>query len=87
MPVGGVKEKLIAAHRAGIRKVIMSKKNEKDLREVPMSVKKEMEFAFVENINELTMAVFGKMTPPHFYESLLGPPYVEDFGVKSENNF
>jgi ATP-dependent Lon protease len=87
MPVGGVKEKLIAAHRAGIKKVIMSKKNEKDLREVPINVKNEMEFVFVENINELTMAVFGKMTQAHFYESLLGPPYVEDFGMKNENGF
>ncbi len=47
----------------------------------------EMEFFFVENINELMMAVFGKMSPPHFYESLLGPPYVEDFGMKNENGF
>jgi ATP-dependent Lon protease len=83
MPVGGIKEKLIAAHRAGIKKVILSKRNEKDLKEVPDIVKKEMEFVFVENINELTMAVFGKMTPTHYYESLLGPPYVEDFGTKS----
>ena len=87
MPVGGVKEKLIAAHRAGIKRIIMSKRNEKDLKEVPMSVKNEMEFFFVENINELMMAVFGKMSPPHFYESLLGPPYVEDFGMKNENGF
>lgn len=87
MPVGGVKEKLIAAHRAGIKKIIMSKRNEKDLKEVPASVKNEMEFFFVENINELMMAVFGKMSPPHFYESLLGPPYVEDFGMKNENGF
>lgn len=87
MPVGGVKEKLIAAHRAGIKKIIMSKRNEKDLKEVPAVVKKEMEFFFVENINELMMAVFGKMSPPHFYESLLGPPYVEDFGMKNENGF
>ena len=87
MPVGGVKEKLIAAHRAGIKRIIMSKRNEKDLKEVPLSVKQEMEFHFVENINELMMAVFGKMSPPHFYESLLGPPYVEDFGMKNENGF
>ncbi|MEA9355386.1 endopeptidase La [Bacteriovorax sp. PP10] len=87
MPVGGVKEKLIAAHRAGIKKIIMSKRNEKDLKEVPAVVKNEMEFFFVENINELMMAVFGKMSPPHFYESLLGPPYVEDFGMKNENGF
>ncbi len=87
MPVGGIKEKLIAAHRAGIKRVILSKRNEKDLREVPAIVKKEMEFIFIENINELTQAVFGKMSPSHFYESLLGPPYVEDFGMKNENGF
>nr|BDT29671.1 endopeptidase La [Bacteriovorax sp. HI3] len=87
MPVGGIKEKLIAAHRAGIKRVILSKRNEKDLREVPAIVKQEMEFIFIENINELTQAVFGKMSPPHFYESLLGPPYVEDFGMKNENGF
>lgn len=87
MPVGGVKEKLIAAHRAGIKRVILSKRNEKDLREVPAIVKQEMEFIFIENINELTQAVFGKMSPSHFYESLLGPPYVEDFGMKNENGF
>ena len=87
MPVGGVKEKLIAAHRAGIKRIIMSKRNEKDLKEVPAIVKQEMEFFFVENINELMIAVFGKMSPPHFYESLLGPPYVEDFGMKNENGF
>ncbi|MBY0412774.1 MAG: endopeptidase La [Bdellovibrionales bacterium] len=84
MPVGGVKEKLIAAHRAGIKRIIMSKRNEKDLKEVPKIVKEEMEFYFVENINELMVAVFGKMSPPHFYESLLGPPYVEDFGMKND---
>lgn len=87
MPVGGVKEKLIAAHRAGIKRVIMSKKNAKDLLEVPESVKNEMEFIFVENINELMMAVFGKMSPSHFYESLIGPPYLEDFAMKNENGF
>ncbi len=87
MPVGGVKEKLIAAHRAGIKKIIMSKRNAKDLAEVPELVKKEMEFVFVENINELMVAVFGKMSPSHFYESLLGPPYVEDFATKNESGF
>ena len=65
----------------------MSKRNEKDLKEVPDIVKKEIEFIFVENINELMMTVFGKMSPPHFYESLLGPPYLEDFGMKNENGF
>ena len=39
LQVGGIKEKVLAAHRAGIHHVIMPKKNEKDLREIPNSVK------------------------------------------------
>lgn len=79
MPVGGVKEKLIAAHRAGIRKVIMSKKNEKDLKEVSDLVKKDMEFCFVENINELLVHVFGKINGPYFTDAILTPPYKDDY--------
>lgn len=79
MPVGGIKEKLIAAHRAGIRKVIMSKKNEKDLKEVSDLVKKDMEFCFVENINELLVHVFGKINGPYFTDAILTPPYKDDY--------
>jgi ATP-dependent Lon protease len=79
MPVGGVKEKMIAAHRAGIKKVILSKKNESDLKEVPELVKKEMEFYFVENINELLVYVFGKMNGPYFTDAILTPPYKDDY--------
>lgn len=53
MPVGGIKEKVIAAHRAGIERVILSKRNEKDLRDVPSEVKEAMTFTFVENASEV----------------------------------
>jgi ATP-dependent Lon protease len=53
MPVGGIKEKVLAAHRAGVRKIILPKRNEKDLKEVPDEVKKEIEFFFAEHINEV----------------------------------
>ncbi len=53
LPVGGIKEKIIAAHRAGVTEVILCKKNQKDLREVPEEIKKDMEFHFVENVNEV----------------------------------
>ena len=87
MPVGGVKEKMIAAHRAGIKRVVMSKKNQKDLIEIPESVKKEMEFHFVENINELLTYVFGKVNEPYFNDPLLSPPYIEDLeGIKNDNS-
>lgn len=74
MPVGGVKEKLIAAHRAGIKKIILSKRNEKDLREVPEIVKKDIQFIFVENINELLAASFGRFNQNFFRDDLLYPP-------------
>jgi ATP-dependent Lon protease len=88
MPVGGIKEKMIAAHRAGIKRVVLSKKNEKDLRELPDSVKKEMEFHFIDNINELLVYVFGQIHPPYFSDPMLAPPYKDykdDFeGIKNE---
>ncbi len=52
LPIGGVKEKLIAAYRAGIKKVIMPEKNRKDLEDVPDYVRKKLEFAFVHTIDE-----------------------------------
>lgn len=53
LPIGGVKEKVLAAYRAGIRKVILPQENEKDLQEVPEEVKKVMNFFLVENINQV----------------------------------
>ena len=58
LPVGGIKEKVLAAHRAGIRTVILPQRNKSDLVEIPESVKKEMEFIFVKNIDELTRYIF-----------------------------
>jgi ATP-dependent Lon protease len=51
-PVGGIKEKVIAAHRAGIRKVLLPKRNERDLKEVPDEVKRDLEFLFAESVEE-----------------------------------
>ncbi len=53
LPVGGIKEKIIAAHRAGVNQIIMSNKNEKDLKDVPEDVRSQIEFTFVEHINEV----------------------------------
>ncbi len=53
LPVGGIKEKVIAAHRAGVEKIILPKKNERDLKEVPEDVRASLQFHFVENASEL----------------------------------
>ena len=53
LPVGGIKEKVIAAHRAGVNQIIISKRNEKDLKDVPEDVRSQIEFTFVEHINEV----------------------------------
>ena len=53
MPVGGVKMKLLAAHRAGLKTVILPKRNERDLDELPEDVKKAMTFVLVEKIDEV----------------------------------
>lgn len=58
-PVGGVKEKVLAAHRAGIERVILPKKNEKDLRDVPEEVKAQMKFEFAENVNDVLKFTLG----------------------------
>ena len=78
MPVGGVKEKVIAAHRAGIKRIVLSVKNEKDLREIPDNVKKDLEFHFVENINELLAYVFGPIGPQDISHPIL-PNFSEEF--------
>jgi ATP-dependent Lon protease len=52
-PVGGIREKVLGAHRAGIKRLIMCEKNQKDLIEVPDSVKKALEFNFVSKIDEV----------------------------------
>ncbi|MDN3513457.1 MAG: endopeptidase La [Candidatus Brocadia sp.] len=63
LPVGGIKEKVLAAKRAGITTVILPKRNEKDLVEVPENAKKEMKFAFVEKVDEMLPIVFGTKEP------------------------
>jgi ATP-dependent Lon protease len=53
LPIGGLKEKTLAAKRAGIKQVIVPKRNEKDLPEIPEEVKNTLKFHFVENVDQV----------------------------------
>jgi ATP-dependent Lon protease len=53
MPIGGVKEKVLAARRAGITTIILPKRNEKDMEDVPNNVRQEMQFRFVETMDDV----------------------------------
>jgi ATP-dependent Lon protease len=72
LPVGGIKEKVLAARRAGIRNVILPKMNEKDLEEVPESIKNNMQFKFIERVDEAI-------------EACMGTPNASDFCVLKES--
>jgi ATP-dependent Lon protease len=64
LPIGGLKEKLLAAHRGGIRTVIIPKENEKDLREIPKNIQEHLEIIPVEWIDEvLDVALESKPEP------------------------
>ena len=52
LPVGGIKEKVLAARRAGIKRIILPKNNEKDLQEIPEEIKKDMEFNFISKMDD-----------------------------------
>ena len=61
LPVGGIKEKVLAAHRAGIKRIIMPERNQKDMVDVPDQAKKEMEFFFIKKIDELLPLALTEM--------------------------
>ncbi|MGI6747630.1 MAG: endopeptidase La [Anaerovoracaceae bacterium] len=52
LPVGGIREKVLAAHRAGIKKVLLPKENEADIEEIPANVRKKLEFVLINNVSE-----------------------------------
>jgi ATP-dependent Lon protease len=64
LPVGGIKDKVLAAYRGGINEVILPKENEKDIEEIPNEVREAMEFHLVESMDEvLRLALDGTIIP------------------------
>ncbi len=60
LPVGGIKEKILAAHRAGIKTIIMPKWNEKDLEEIPKKIQKDIQFHFVDKMMDVIKLALEK---------------------------
>jgi ATP-dependent Lon protease len=56
LPVGGIKEKVLAAHRSGLRKIVLPKRNDADLEDLPEEVLKSLEFVFVETVDDVLAA-------------------------------
>ena len=69
LPIGGLKEKLLAAHRAGVKKVLIPKENEKDLADVPQKVKEDINIIPVESAHEvLKLALTKELKPVEWTE-------------------
>jgi ATP-dependent Lon protease len=64
LPIGGVKEKLLAAHRAGIKNVILPKENEKDLQDIPTDVLESLKIDLVETMDEVLQAALERIPVP-----------------------
>jgi ATP-dependent Lon protease len=66
LPIGGLKEKILAAHRAGIKKVLIPKENEKDIKEIPQKILKSVELVLVEHVDEVLRNALVLDDPGHF---------------------
>jgi ATP-dependent Lon protease len=91
LPIGGLKEKLIAAHRGGVDTVIVPKENEKDLKDLPSVIKKNLKIITVEHMDEVLRHALAVENPEHFLEEGDGIHEVEDIylvpgGLKQATN-
>jgi ATP-dependent Lon protease len=74
LPVGGIKEKVLAAGRAGVRTVILPRHNEKDLADVPKEIVEKMTFTFVDEIREAIAAALGQAGGQDMFAAQAEPP-------------
>jgi len=70
LPIGGLKEKVLAAHRGGIRKVLLPRENEKDIREIPLRVRSRMQLVLVEHMDEVLRESLAIPNPDDFFARL-----------------
>jgi ATP-dependent Lon protease len=82
LPIGGLKEKLLAAHRHGIFEAVLPRDNEKDLPDIPDNIRKEMRLHFVETMDEVLKIALERLP----VALPLPAPAVEMVGRSSEEN-
>ena len=75
LPVGGVKEKVLAAHRAGMKVVLLPRENERDVEEIPQNVRDDLQFHFVDHMDQvLSLALLPGTRPSPAYASATSAP-------------
>jgi ATP-dependent Lon protease len=67
LPVGGIKEKVLTAMRAGITTVMMPKRNEKDLRDVPEEARDKLRFVFLETVDDAINTALGQLAKKEWF--------------------
>lgn len=83
LPVGGIKEKVLAARRAGITKILLPQENEKDLKDIPDNVKEELEFKTIDTVEDLIKETLGLELPKP--EALMLGTLPEDMAFSTES--
>ena len=84
LPIGGMKEKLLAAHRVGIRTVILPKDNEKDLADIPAEIQAELTLRFVENMDQVLEIALERPLTPATHDA--GPEVAAKFETETESD-
>jgi ATP-dependent Lon protease len=84
LPIGGVKEKLLAAHRMGLRTVLLPKDNEKDLAEIPQEILSSLTIRFVETMDEVLQVALERLIVPIEHPAVA--PVAEPFVAGAEKD-
>ncbi len=93
LPIGGLKEKVLAAHRVGIKTIILPKENTKDIEEIPQEIAKQLEFVTVENVSEVLKVALLESTAdccqeisalPGGYENSINTGFGNSIGIGTD---
>jgi ATP-dependent Lon protease len=79
LPIGGLKEKVLAAHRGGIKIIICPKENEKDLRDIPKEVLKELKVILVDHVDQVLINALDIKNPKELFKA----QNEREFGIKA----